>query len=167
MTRSYEAYKALNNHYLAFIFIRAISPQSKDLLRGGEICKTELEQLVGYFKNGGNTLCLVMFPELQAVNKATCCQSECCGRNTRCQENSHVNHNYLVYCDAFYSDPNGAPIGDQSVPPMIDEDGLTIPGYDGSGDIPPPVNQPTLFNGYFAIHHDTFPSVCTCKTSHC
>ncbi|OWF54212.1 hypothetical protein KP79_PYT00369 [Mizuhopecten yessoensis] len=69
---------------------------------GKPICKTDHKRILGYWKDYGVTLCLVVRPEKQVLTKAVCDGKACCN-NTICEPGGFGLTSYLVYCDVFYT----------------------------------------------------------------
>ncbi|XP_021361809.1 uncharacterized protein LOC110455774 [Mizuhopecten yessoensis] len=175
---------ALSAHWLAFTYIKSfpgdIEPPEE---LGNPICPTEQKHILGYFKNHGLTLCLVVEPHIQNIKKAECCgEDPPCGENTRCVASGFEQRKYLVYCDALYIDYDGCLIGTDELldtRPRSFDDGDFIDGATIKRDADETHGNPTTAERskrfwecpsnkwYFAFRHDFLSTTCTAKKCNC
>ncbi|XP_033742248.1 uncharacterized protein LOC117328801 [Pecten maximus] len=154
----------LRKHWMAKVFITASSKPdgSNDIEAGRPICKQEMKDLLGMWKDNGNTLCWIVAPDMY---KAECCSEQCCGPNTRCVPSVYVRRRYLIYCNYYYDGPLAdnrdlIEIGPEDFDLAV-LDGISTPEGSGFG-----ANQRLdgTRRGYFAFRDDPYPVACSCRT---
>ncbi|XP_021362104.1 uncharacterized protein LOC110455958, partial [Mizuhopecten yessoensis] len=156
--------RAIRRNWIAFVFIRTFpyhsSSDFSDLEIGSPICETETREVLGFWRDDGHILCLVVRPEAQNIKKAFCNGRECCGAKTGCQPSVFTSKKYLIYCDAFYW-KNDSPVlpAITTAPDEMNTDDFDMDVMDND----PNKREVVNWAGYFAFRHDVFPLTCSCR----
>ncbi|XP_069138829.1 uncharacterized protein [Argopecten irradians] len=147
--------------------------------KGKQKCPTTQQQILGYYKNNGLTLCWIVYPHTQIIFKAECQGTNCCGDKTQCEPNGYTLTKYLVYCDALYTDNDGCLLGTEELsdtkPDGVDDSHFNEPTSEedkrDTEDIDLIDRQVIMRchpnSPYFAFKQDYLATTCSCRQFSC